>query len=132
MPSQLLPTRPAEWLFAALFVAAYVVLDWASFMDPLFALNITPWNPDPAIGLVLWLRFGRRMALPLFIALAVAETVVRHMPAGPGLTLLLSAQLALGYGLRVKYCTACSPRPRWSTAASACFTGLPSSSPASG
>jgi two-component system sensor kinase FixL len=99
MPSQLLPTRPAEWLFAALFVAAYVVLDWASFMDPLFALNITPWNPDPAIGLVLWLRFGRRMALPLFIALAVAETVVRHMPAGPGLTLLLSAQLALGYGL---------------------------------
>jgi two-component system sensor kinase FixL len=99
MPSQLLPTRPAEWLFAALFVAAYVVLDWASFMDPLFALNITPWNPDPAIGLVLWLRFGRRMALPLFIALAVAETVVRHMPAGSGLTLLLSAQLALGYGL---------------------------------
>jgi two-component system sensor kinase FixL len=99
MPSQLLPTRPAEWLFAAVFVAAYVVLDWASFMDPLFALNITPWNPDPAIGLVLWLRFGRRMALPLFIALAVAETVVRHMPAGPGLTLLLSAQLALGYGL---------------------------------
>jgi two-component system sensor kinase FixL len=99
MPSQLLPTRPAEWLSAALFVAAYVVLDWASFMDPLFALNITPWNPDPAIGLVLWLRFGRRMALPLFIALAVAEIVVRHMPAGPGLTLLLSAQLALGYGL---------------------------------
>jgi len=99
MPSPLLPARPADWLFAILFVVAYVTLDWASFMDPLFALNITPWNPDPAIGLVLWLRFGRRMALPLFTALAAAEIVVRQMPAGPGLTLLLSAQLALGYGL---------------------------------
>jgi two-component system sensor kinase FixL len=99
MPSRLLPDRPAEWLLATLFVAAYVLLDWSSFMDPLFALNITPWNPDPAIGLVLWLRFGRRMALPLLIALVVSEIVVRHMPAGLGLTLLLSAQLALGYGL---------------------------------
>jgi signal transduction histidine kinase len=99
MPSNLLPTRPVEWLFATAVIALYVVLDWASFMDPLFALNITPWNPDPAIGLVLWLRFGRRVALPWFIALVVAEVVVRQMPAGLVLTVLLAAQLTLGYGL---------------------------------
>ena len=73
MPRKLLPTRPVEWLFATLFIAAYVLLDWASFLDPLFGLNITPWNPDPAIGLVLWLRFGRQVALPWFIALVIAE-----------------------------------------------------------
>jgi two-component system sensor kinase FixL len=99
MPRKLLPTRPVEWLFATLFVAAYVLLDWASFLDPLFGLNITPWNPDPAIGLVLWLRFGRQVALPWFIALVIAEIVVRGMPAGPVLTVLLAAQLTLGYGL---------------------------------
>lgn len=98
MSSQFLPTRPKEWLFAALFVVLYVVLDWASFMDPLFALNITPWNPDPAVGLVLWLRFGRRMALPWFVALVVSEIVVRHAPAGLALTVLLAAQLTAGYG----------------------------------
>jgi signal transduction histidine kinase len=99
MPSKLIPTRPADVLFGPLFVVVYVVLDWASFMDPLFALNITPWNPDPAVGLALWLRFGRRMALPWFIALVVSEIVVRHMPAGLVLTVLLAAQLTVGYGL---------------------------------
>jgi two-component system sensor kinase FixL len=99
MSRHLLPSSPAAWLFAAAFIAAYVLLDWASFMDPLFALNITPWNPDPAIGLVLWLRFGRRIALPWFLALVAAEILVRHMPAGPALTVLLAAQLTLGYGL---------------------------------
>ena len=102
MPSQLtpfLPNRSRDWLFAAAFVVLYVVLDWASFMDPLFALNITPWNPDPAVGLVLWLRFGRRAALPWFVALVVSECLVRHAPAGYLLTVLLAAQLTLGYGL---------------------------------
>jgi len=99
MPGKLVLSRPVEALYGALFVLAYVVLDWASFMDPLFALNITPWNPDPAIGLVLWLRFGRRAALPWFIALVLAEIVVRKMPAGLLPTVLLSAQLTLGYGL---------------------------------
>ena len=99
MPGKLLPTRPIEWLFATLFIAFYVLLDWASYLDPLFGLNITPWNPDPAIGLVLWLRFGRRIALPWFIALLIAEIVVRGMPAGPVLTVLLAIQLTVGYGL---------------------------------
>ena len=102
MPSHLrpfLPSRPRDWLLAAVFVVLYVMLDWASFMDPLFALNITPWNPDPAVGLVLWLCFGRRVALPWFLALVIAECVVRHAPAGYLLTVLLAAQLTLGYGL---------------------------------
>lgn len=99
MPSKYFPARPVEWLLALVFIALYVLLDWSSFMDPLFNLNITPWNPDPAVGLVLWLRFGRRVALPWFLALLLSDIIVRHMPAGPVMTVLLAAQLTVGYGL---------------------------------
>jgi two-component system sensor kinase FixL len=90
---------PKDWLYLAAFVALYVLLDWLSYIEPLFRLNITPWNPDPALGLVIWLRYGRRAALPWFAALVLAELLVRGLPAGLPLTLLLSAQLTLGYGL---------------------------------
>ena len=88
-----------DWLYLTVFGALYVLLDWVSYIEPLFRLNITPWNPDPALGLVLWLRFGRRAAMPWFVALVLSEWWVRGLPAGLPLTLMLSAQLLIGYGL---------------------------------
>jgi two-component system, LuxR family, sensor kinase FixL len=81
------------------FVALYLVFDWASYISPLFGLNITPWNPDPALGLVFWLRYGRRAALPWFIALTLGEVLVRGMPFGLPLSLFCAAWLTAGYGL---------------------------------
>ncbi|MRW92593.1 GHKL domain-containing protein [Duganella sp. FT80W] len=81
------------------FVAAYLLFDWATYIDPLYGLNITPWNPDPALGLVFYLVYGWRAALPWWLALVLGEVVVRGMPAGLGLTLLLSLWLVIGYGL---------------------------------
>src|SRR5450830_955064 len=81
------------------FVGLYLLFDWATYIDPLYGLNITPWNPDPALGLVCWLVYGWRSALPWFIALVLGEILVRGMPAGLVLTLLLSVWLTLGYGL---------------------------------
>ncbi|TFW30846.1 sensor histidine kinase [Duganella callida] len=81
------------------FIGLYVLFDWATYIDPLYGLNITPWNPDPALGLVCWLLYGWRAALPWWIALVLGEIMVRGMPAGLGLTLLLSAWLTVGYGL---------------------------------
>lgn len=40
------------------FIGLYVALDAASFIHPLHGLNITPWNPAPALGLVLVVRLG--------------------------------------------------------------------------
>lgn len=80
------------------FVAAYIALDWASFLHPLHGLNITLWNPAPALGLVLWLRFGRWTAIPWFVALMVGELVVRGMPAALLTTTVLSLALTAGYG----------------------------------
>jgi signal transduction histidine kinase len=81
------------------FIALYLLFDWATYIDPLYGLNITPWNPDPALGLVFWLRHGWRAALPWFIALVGGDLLVRGMPAGMLVTLLSSLWLAAGYGL---------------------------------
>ena len=81
------------------FVLAYVLLDWLSFVHPLYGLNITPWNPAPALGLVYWLSHGRRVALPWFCSLLIGEALVRGWPVDFPLTLGLSLCLTLGYSL---------------------------------
>jgi signal transduction histidine kinase len=81
------------------FVMGYVLLDWLSFVHPLYGLNITPWNPAPALGLVYWLRHGRRVALPWFVSLLIGEALVRGWPVQLPLTITLSFCLALGYSL---------------------------------
>ncbi len=91
--------RWSTWLRDIAFVAVYVLLDWVSFVYPLYGLNITPWNPAPALGLVYWLRHGRAAVLPWFISLLVGESLVRGWPLDLPLTGALSASLTLGYGL---------------------------------
>lgn len=81
------------------FIAAYIVLDWASYLHPLHGLNITLWNPAPALGLVLWIRFGRMTAIPWFVALMVGEFAIRGMPAAMLTTVALSMALTAGYGV---------------------------------
>ena len=81
------------------FIATYIALDWASYLHPLHGLNITLWNPAPALGLVLWMRFGRLTAIPWFVALMAGEFVIRGMPAALMTTALLSAVLTAGYGV---------------------------------
>jgi two-component system sensor kinase FixL len=84
---------------AAGFLVAYLLFDWVSYVEPLLGLNITPWNPDTALGLVFWLAYGRRAALPWFLALVAGDVLVRGMPAGLAGTLLTAAWLTVGYGL---------------------------------
>jgi len=91
-------SSPPRYLVFPAFIACYLLFDWATYLDPLYGLNITPWNPDPALGMVLWLVYGWRAALPWWIALVLGEVVVRGMPAGLVLTLLLSLWLTIGYG----------------------------------
>jgi signal transduction histidine kinase len=92
-------SSPLRHLVFPAFVAVYLLFDWATYIDPLYGLNITPWNPDPALGLVFWLRYGWRAAGPWLVALCAGEILVRGMPAGLGPTLLLSLWLTIGYGL---------------------------------
>ncbi len=95
----MLSTLPLPWHRVSLFVVVFVALDWASFIHPLHGLNITPWNPAPALGLVFLLRHGNRMILPILVALVCAETWVRGLPAALIITLTSSALLTCGYWL---------------------------------
>jgi two-component system sensor kinase FixL len=92
-----------RWPSDIAFGLLYLLFDWVSYASPMYGLNITPWSPDPALGLVYWLVRGRRAALPWFITLVVAEYLVRGLPAGLGVTLLLSAALTFGYGVVGEY-----------------------------
>ncbi|MGL4408379.1 MAG: ATP-binding protein [Zoogloea sp.] len=84
---------------ALLFVAAYVLLDWVSYFHPMYGLNITPWNPSLALGLVYWFQIGRIAAIPWFIAILIGEILVRNLPASLPATILFSLVLTLGYCL---------------------------------
>jgi two-component system sensor kinase FixL len=88
-----------QWLLALGFVALYVGLDFISYIEPLSGLNFTPWNPDPALGLVVWMRFGRRAAAPWLLAILLSEWLVRGLPSGPMVALIASVSLTCGYGL---------------------------------
>lgn len=81
------------------FVVAYVVLDWASYLHPMYGLNITPWNPSLALGMAYWLRVGWLAVIPWFTAILIGEAVVRGLPATLPITLLLAAMLTLSYGM---------------------------------
>lgn len=82
----------------AAFVFGYVALDWISYLHAMHGLNITPWNPALALGLVLWLRHGVALSVYWFVALLLGELVVRGLPAPVTVTILVAAVLAVGYG----------------------------------
>src|SRR3954462_360912 len=85
------------------FICAYVALDWVSDLHGLHGLNIDPWNPSLALGLVYWVRHGRLTAIPWFIALLLAEIVVRGLPAPISITILISGGLVAGYGVMAEF-----------------------------
>lgn len=87
----------SRWGWAALFCAAYIGLDWASYFDALHQLNITPWNPAPALGILFLLRRGAGGGLTLFAALATSDLLVRQLPSAIALTFFLDGLLSLGY-----------------------------------
>jgi two-component system sensor kinase FixL len=79
------------------FVGLYVCLDAASFIQPLHGLNITPWNPAPALGLVFLLRRGADGRLPVIATVLLSEWLVRGVPQSWWATLVSALILAGGY-----------------------------------
>ena len=79
------------------FVAAYVALDAASFIHPLHGLNITPWNPAPALGLVFLFRYGHAGRWVLVGTVVLSEWIVRGIPQAWWASLFSALVLAIGY-----------------------------------
>lgn len=87
-----------RWPVFAAFFSGYLLLDWVSYIHPLQQSAITPWNPHPALAVALLALGGQRWLPGVAVAILVSEGVVRHMPAGVPVTVLVSIVLALGYG----------------------------------
>ena len=79
------------------YIAAYVALDWVSYIHPLGPFAITPWNPPPGLSLAALLVYGLRFAPALFVAGLAAELIVRGWPASLAHTVLATAIVAAGY-----------------------------------
>jgi len=84
---------PRAWMLFCGYIAAYVALDWVSFIDPVGAFAITPWNPPPGLSLALLLRYGLRRAPWLFVAEFVSDVLVGGAP--PSLPVIAAAALLL-------------------------------------
>jgi len=87
MPSaRLLSRRHIE--IALAYLAAYVLLDWLSYVHPFASFGITPWNPPTGLSFALVLLFGLEFVPWLLAAPALADALVR------GFALPLAAQIA--------------------------------------
>jgi two-component system, LuxR family, sensor kinase FixL len=82
---------------AAVFVPCYLLLDWVSYIHPLGAFNITPWNPQPALAIVWMLLGGLGHAPAVFATIVLADVLVRSATPGSAAVLLSSLVLAAGY-----------------------------------
>jgi len=91
------PWSQLEWEIGVVFVALYVLLERLSFIHPWAPTGITPWNPQTALAVGFVLLRGVRSLPALFLAIGVAEFMVRVSPAPIGLALLGATALAVGY-----------------------------------
>ena len=94
--SPVISARRMRWTDALVLVAGYVALDWVSYFHPLHGLNITPWAPAPALGLVFVLRFGWKSAMLIALAIFLGDALIRNLPFAASAA--LAVLLATGYG----------------------------------
>ena len=85
------------WALALGYVLVFLLLDWVSYIRPFQGLNITPWNPQPALAIALLLWNPRCLWL-VWLSLIVAELVVRGVPSDWAATLAATAGLTLSFG----------------------------------
>ena len=92
-------TKSRAWgaVIGVAYVALYVALDWVSFIDPVAAFAITPWNPPPGLSIAFLLRRGVRQGPWLFVAAFAAEFLVRGAPAPLPVLVAASLLLAVSY-----------------------------------
>jgi two-component system sensor kinase FixL len=82
---------------AAVFAPCYVLLDWVSYIHPLGAFNITPWNPQPALA-IAWMVLGGAIHAPaVLVTIVLADLLVRDVPGGIAIAISGALVLTVGY-----------------------------------
>ena len=83
---------------AVLITAAYVLLEWLSYLHEHKGIPITPWNPGLGLIFGLMVLKGARYALLLAGGVFLAETFVLRTDLSPVLIAAISALIGIGYG----------------------------------
>jgi two-component system, LuxR family, sensor kinase FixL len=85
------------------YVAAYVALDWVSFIEPYAHFNITPWNPNTSLSFILILVFGQRMIPFLFISPFLVDLINREIAVPWSVEILSGVAIAGGYSTALAF-----------------------------
>jgi two-component system, LuxR family, sensor kinase FixL len=84
-------------LIATAFLAAYVILEWLSFIHEYKGVPITPWNPGLGVVFALMLSAGARYGVVLFAGVVIAEIAVLRSSLSWPIILGIAASIAVGY-----------------------------------
>ena len=87
----------SKWAAAVLYLAAYIVLEWASFIHVHKGFPITPWDPGLGLTFALMIRDGPLGGLILFAGMVVAETLVLQNDVDWPIDIGVAAITALSY-----------------------------------
>lgn len=80
------------------YLFLYLVLDRVSFVQPLYGISITPWNPPPGISLALLIVSGLRWIPFVAITAFLSDFFLITVPVSPLVILTASVVVAGGYG----------------------------------
>jgi two-component system sensor kinase FixL len=101
LPAPVWPERGvlAAQLLAGLgWLAAYVGLEWISFIHEYKGLPVTPWNPGLGAMVALMILGGLRYAIVLFAGVLIAEFVVLRSSLTWPIVFGIAAIISGGYG----------------------------------
>src|SRR5690349_1796669 len=87
----------SKWAAAVLYLAAYIILEWASFIHVHKGLPITPWDPGLGLAFAVMIRDGPLGGFILFAGMVVAETLVLQNDVDWPIDIGVAAITALSY-----------------------------------
>ena len=85
-------------LIGIAWLAAYVALEWVSFIHEYKGLPVTPWNPGLGAVFALMILGGMRYAFVLFAGVLIAEFAVLKSSLNWPIVFGIAAIIAGGYG----------------------------------
>jgi len=88
---------PHSWVIGAGYLALYLLLDWASYVEPLRHTSITPWNPNTGVVMALLLARGGRWAPLVALGIFAGELLTDAGPPPWRVLALTSMFLATVY-----------------------------------
>jgi signal transduction histidine kinase len=109
-------TTTRIWLIGLGFLAAYVALDYVSYVKPYRDIGITPWNPSAGLAIALIFLEGPPIALFVLVAPFIADLIVRDTSVPIGVELVGSLLIGATYaaaGLALQRITHFDPRFRF-------------------